>query len=142
MEALTLLLDQVTPFWRTYGKVIGEDIQDFLIIPLYRNEFTGETKRYPIKHFPRRSLRHWLVLLLFFTFASSIMLLQARAAMTSAYHFRLAWIAHGGARLLALPFFWISILIQWCAVLLELCIVLSQLAVVAWWIGWTIRLLD
>ena len=41
LDALTLLLDTVTPFWRNYGKVIGEDVQDFLIIPWYRNEFTG-----------------------------------------------------------------------------------------------------
>ncbi|KAI0931685.1 hypothetical protein AcW1_000980 [Taiwanofungus camphoratus] len=59
LDALTLLLDTVTPFWRNYGKVIGEDVQDFLIIPWYRNEFTGESKRYPIKRFPRRSFRHW-----------------------------------------------------------------------------------
>ncbi|KAK0481661.1 hypothetical protein IW261DRAFT_1682150 [Armillaria novae-zelandiae] len=43
MDALTFLLDSVTPFWRTYGKTIGDDFKDFLIVPLYRNEFTGES---------------------------------------------------------------------------------------------------
>ncbi|KAG6817747.1 hypothetical protein H0H87_004538 [Tephrocybe sp. NHM501043] len=60
MDTLTFILDTVTPFWRSYGKPIGEDIRDFLIIPLYRNEFTGESKRYPITQMPVRSLRHWL----------------------------------------------------------------------------------
>ncbi|KAJ3749301.1 hypothetical protein DFH05DRAFT_1593438, partial [Lentinula detonsa] len=64
MSFLTLLLDTITPFWRTYGKVIGDDIQDFLIIPLYRHEFTGESKRYPIRRVPKRSVRHWIGLMI------------------------------------------------------------------------------
>ncbi|KAH7880899.1 uncharacterized protein C8R40DRAFT_1261516 [Lentinula edodes] len=52
MDALTFILDSVTPFWRSYGKLIGDDVQDFLIVPLYRNEYTGEAKRYPIPRLP------------------------------------------------------------------------------------------
>jgi hypothetical protein len=139
LDALTLLLDTVTPFWRNYGKTIGEDVQDFLVVPLYRNEFTGEPKRYPIAKFPQRSLRHWVGLFLFFVTAASITWLQARAAITSIIHFRLRWITHTGVRWLLMPFFLIGIIIQWAAVFTELCIVIAQLGVVTWWIGWSIK---
>jgi hypothetical protein len=140
MDALTFILDTVTPFWRTYGRTIGNDIQDFLIIPLYRNEFTGEAKRYPIKQIPRRSFRHWVALVLFFFGMGSITLLQARTALTSSYHFRLLWIPHDGFRWTALPFFWIGIIIQWCAVLMESLVVLIQFGSVLWWMGWAVGL--
>lgn len=140
MDALTFLLDTVTPFWRTYGKTIGDDIRDFLIVPLYRNEFTGEAKRYPIKHLPSRSFRHYVGLILFFTVSVCVCLLQGRAAITSATHYRLMWIEHSGVRWVLLPFFWISILIQWTATLLEFCVVLMQLWMVLWWLAWLTRL--
>ncbi|KAJ8516133.1 hypothetical protein ONZ45_g6520 [Pleurotus djamor] len=142
MDALTFLLDQVTPLWRTYGKTIGVDVQDFLIIPLYRNEFTGEPKRYPIKHLPRRSCRHWLGFCLFFFISAAVCILQLRAALTSSRHYSLHIIAHSGFRWLIVPFFLVVILIQWSAVLVEFLIVLMQLAVATWWIGWMIRVLD
>lgn len=139
MDALTFLLDTVTPFWRTYGKTIGEDVQDFLIVPLYRNEFTGEGKRYPITRIPKRSLRHWLGLIFFFYACVAMTLLQVRAALTSSIHARLLWVPYEGVRWAALPFFWVGIIIQWLAVLTELAIVTSQLGVVVWWVGWSVR---
>jgi hypothetical protein len=142
LDALTFILDTVTPFWRNYGKIIGTDVQDFLIIPLYRNEFTGESKRYPVERIPRRSFRHWIGLLLFFVTAVTVTSLQARTAVTSLMHFRLRGITHSGLRYLILPFFWISIIIQWAAVFTELAIVATQLGVVIWWILWTVRLVD
>ncbi|KAF4573167.1 hypothetical protein EYR36_007677 [Pleurotus pulmonarius] len=142
MDALTFLLDNVTPFWRTYGKTLGVDIQDFLIIPLYRNEFTGEAKRYPIKHIPRRSFRHWLGFLIFFVLTSAICFLQCRAAITSSRNYRLQIIAHSGFRWLLVPFVWVSIVIQWSAFLVELCMLIVQVAVTAWWLGWILRIFD
>jgi hypothetical protein len=142
MDALTFLLDTVAPFWRTYGKTIGEDVQDFLIIPLYRNEFTGELKRYPINGIPKRAFRHWIGLMIFFALACGVTLLQTRAAITSSIHFRLQWISHVGIRWMAMPFFWIGIIIQWCAALTELSVVMTQLAVVTWWIGWSVKIFD
>ncbi|KAI0778335.1 hypothetical protein BD413DRAFT_601117 [Trametes elegans] len=96
LDALTLLLDTVTPFWRNYGKVIGEDVQDFLIIPWYRNEFTGEPKRYPIERFPRRSFRHWVGLICLSFLSVVVTLLQARAAISLTINFNLPWIKHAG----------------------------------------------
>jgi len=142
MDALTLLLDTVTPFWRTYGKTIGEDVRDFLIIPLYRNEFTGETKPYPIKEIPRRSLHHWLGLLVFFFLSIGINILQVRAAISSSLHYRLHLIPYDGIRWTALPFFWIAILIQWLAVIFELAIVFMQVGVITWWTGWSVKILS
>lgn len=142
MDALTLLLDTVTPFWRQYGKTIGEDFRDFLIIPLYRNEFTGESKRYRIRAFPTRSFRHWLWLGVFFITSIGINVLQVRAAISSTLHFRLSAIPYDGIRWTALPFFWISILIQWIAVLLEFIIVFMEAGTIVWWIGWTANLVS
>ncbi|KAG5644620.1 hypothetical protein DXG03_008098 [Asterophora parasitica] len=140
MDTLTFLLDSVTPFWRTYGKPIGEDIRDFLIIPLYRNEFTGEAKRYPILCVPSRSFRHWTGLVLFFFASVSVNVLQARAALSSSVYYKLPMIPYESLRWTALPFFWISIVIQWWAVLVEFVIVFLELAVVFWWVGWSIRI--
>ncbi|KAG5654689.1 hypothetical protein H0H81_007445 [Sphagnurus paluster] len=140
MDTLTFLLDTVTPFWRTYGKPIGEDMRDFLIVPLYRNEFTGESKRYPISRIPNRSFRHWLGLVVFFFASLSVNILQVRAAASSAAHYKLPMIPYESIRWTVLPFFWVSIIIQWWAVLVESVIVLMQLGVVVWWIGWSIRI--
>lgn len=140
LDALTLLLDTVTPFWRNYGKVIGEDIQDFLIIPWYRNEFTGEAKRYPIKTFPRRSFRHWIGLLVFMAAAMLVTMLQIRAAWSCTLNYSLPWITHIGFRWMFIPLFCVGILIQWGAVLVELAMVFSIFCVVVWWLGWTVKL--
>ncbi|KAL6298699.1 hypothetical protein BKA93DRAFT_40151 [Sparassis latifolia] len=140
LDALTLLLDTVTPFWRNYGKVIGEDVQDFLIIPWYRNEFTGEPKRYPIKAFPQRSFRHWIGLTCLSFLSCCITLLQARAAVTLTVNCNLPWITHSGLRYLFFPLYLIGLLIQWCAVLVEGSIVVAQWGVVVWWMGWAVNI--
>ncbi|KAI0275041.1 hypothetical protein BC834DRAFT_27429 [Gloeopeniophorella convolvens] len=142
MDALTILLDTVTPFWRNYGKVIGEDAQDFLIIPWYRNEFTGEAERRPIKALPRRSVRHWVALVLFFFLTLAVTVLQARAAYSFSSLYRLPFEASPGLWWLSVPVFGITALILWVAVLVETCIVGAQLAVVLWWIGWRARIFD
>lgn len=142
MDALTFLLDTVTPFWRNYGKVIGEDVQDFLIIPWYRNEFTGEAKRYPIKRLPRRSFRHWLGLLLFSLSTLTITILQIRAAVYVSSLYRLPGINHTGLWWMVLPIYWTGFLIQWIAVLIECAIVGAQVAVVMWWVGWALNVFN
>ncbi|KAI0752206.1 hypothetical protein BC629DRAFT_1739397 [Irpex lacteus] len=137
---LTLLLDTVTPVWRNYGKVIGDDVQDFLIIPWYRNEFTGEKQRYPIKHLPRRSFRHWIGLFLFFFISAGVLVLQTSAALSSTANYNLPWITNPGFRWLVIPFFTVGLFIQWISVIVEFCILLAQIGVILWWIGWAVRL--
>jgi hypothetical protein len=140
MDVLTFLLDIVAPFWRTYGKRVGTDVQDFLIIPLYRNEFTGEPKRYHITAFPQRSLRHWIGLFLFFLGTVALTIFQTQAAMSSIWNFWLTGIPYTYVRRLFLIPFWISIIMQWWAVGAELSIVLTQVAVVVWWAGWYVNI--
>ncbi|KAF9015610.1 hypothetical protein BDQ17DRAFT_1341352 [Cyathus striatus] len=140
MDALTFLLDTVTPVWRTYGKRIGEDVRDFLIIPLYRNEFTGEARRYPIEEFPKRSVRHWLGLLLFSIGSVTVVILQARAAASSIVHYRLQWIPYEEMRWILLPLFWLGIIVQWLAVVVESLVVFTQVGIVFWWVGWLVGL--
>ncbi|TFK36939.1 hypothetical protein BDQ12DRAFT_699430 [Crucibulum laeve] len=139
MDALTFLLDTVTPVWRTYGKRIGEDVRDFLIIPLYRNEFTGETKRYGIRELPKRSIRHWLGLVVFFLLSIAISILQIRGALYSSLHYRLQWIPYESIRWTVFPLFWTGILVQWLASVVELSVVMMQLGVMAWWTGWSVK---
>ncbi|KAF8841975.1 hypothetical protein BDN67DRAFT_966497 [Paxillus ammoniavirescens] len=138
MDALTFILDTITPFWRNYGKTIGEDMQDFLIIPWYRNEFTGESKRYPVESLPRRSVRHWIALCFLSALTLFVTFLQVRAAITSTWHYRLLWIVNQGFRWTIMPFFWMAIVIQWFAVMFEVCVVLLQVSVIAWWLGWIV----
>lgn len=140
MDTLTFVLDTVTPFWRTYGKTIGEDIRDFLIIPLYRNEFTGEPKRYPVLRMPIRSPRHWLGLTIFFFTSVAVVALQIRAALSSSALYKLPMIPYESIRWTALPFFWLSIFMQWWAVVIEFIVVFVQLGVVFWWAGWSVRI--
>lgn len=142
MDALTFILDTVTPFWRNYGRTIGEDIKDFLIIPWYRNEFTGEPKRYDILCFPRRSIRHWFALFCLFWFTVGITFLQIRAAIFCTFIQKLSWIDNSGFRWFIMPFIWSSFFIQWLAAFFEICIVILQLRVIAWWLGWLVCLVS
>jgi hypothetical protein len=142
MDALTILLDSVTPFWRNYGKVIGVDAQDFLIIPWYRNEFTGEAEKYAIKALPRRSFRHWVGLVLFFFITLGVLILQTRAARSFSSLYRLPFNMSPGLWWISVPFFGMMAVILWTAVLVETCILGAQLAVVLWWIGWRAGVFD
>jgi len=141
MDALTFILDTVAPFWRNYGRTIVEDIKDFLMIPWYRNEFTGEPKRYDIVSLPRRSVKHWFALFSLFWFTVGVTFLQARAAIFCTFIYKLPWIDNSGFRWLIMPFLWIVLVILWLAVSFETCIVILQLRVVAWWLGWLVGLL-
>ncbi len=142
LDALTLLLDTVTPFWRNYGKVIGVDAQDFLIIPWYRNEFTGTPKRYPIETFPRRSLRHWVGLLVLYILSAIFTILQTRAAISSTVNYNLPWLSHTGFRWMFVPIFSVVLVIQWVAVFFELCLLVAEWGIVIWWIGWSVKIFD
>jgi len=139
MDALTLLLDSITPFWRSYGKTIGIDIQDFLIIPWYRNEFTGQPKRYPIASLPKRSFRHWLGLLVFAVGCHALLFLQIRSAMyITANGFMFLYGQNPGVGLVLLPCMIAICLVMWVAVVWEFFIIVAQIGVVFWWLGWSV----
>lgn len=142
MDAATFLLDAVIPFWRNYGKIIGVDVQDFLIIPWYRNEFTGETKRYPITQLPQRSLRHWIGLIVFFDLAITMLGLQCRGVWMTLRYYSLSFGASPALWGITVPLYWGVVLSQFVAVVVEAAIVAAQLAVILWWLGWWARVLD
>lgn len=139
MDALTFLLDTITPFWRSYGKTIGIDIQDFLIIPWYRNEFTGEQKRYPIPNFPKRSLRHWIGLLLFAIGCHVCLFLQFRAAVYATTNgFMFLYSQNPGVSIILLPCTIAICIVMWVAVIFEFSIIVAKIGVVLWWLGWSV----
>ncbi|KAJ3753693.1 hypothetical protein EV360DRAFT_53022, partial [Lentinula raphanica] len=160
MSFLTFLLDTITPFWRTYGKVIGDDVQDLLIVPIYRHEFTGEPKRYLLTRIPKRSVRHWVGLGMVFMCTLGTVVVQGRIALGSVRggNWRLQvldrwmndiglgsraggwgkWVRWG----MVMPFWWMIILGQWGAVIGELVMVLMQVGMMLWWIGWSIGVVD
>ncbi|KAH9944260.1 uncharacterized protein BXZ73DRAFT_39325 [Epithele typhae] len=140
LDALTFFLDTMAPFWRNYGKIIGEDVQDFLIVPWYRNEFTGEPKRYLITQLPQRSFRHWGALLaLSFSWTTGT-ILQARGAVYFSSQIHLPWIDHSGLWSLVFPVYITLLAIQWCAVVLEVAVIFAQLGIIVWWLGWSVNL--
>ncbi|KAF9643854.1 hypothetical protein BDM02DRAFT_3175491 [Thelephora ganbajun] len=139
MDALTFLLDSITPFWRSYGKTIGIDIQDFLIIPWYRNEFTGHPKRYPITSLPKRSFRHWLGLLLFAIGCHALLFLQIGSAMyTTTNGFLFLYGQNPGVSIILLPCMIAACIVMWVAVICEFSIIVAQIGVVLWWLGWSV----
>lgn len=140
MDALTLLLDTFTPFWRNYGRTIGEDVQDFLIIPLYRNEFTGEAKRYAITGLPRRSFRHWLGLWTYFAVAILVYLVQVRIALITTSYYKLPFRFFDGFRWTLMPVYWIMLIFEWLLVLIGTFMVFTQIAVLGWWLGWVVKI--
>jgi hypothetical protein len=139
MDALTLLLDSITPFWRSYGKTIGVDIQDFLIIPWYRNEFTGQPKRYPITSLPKRPFRHWLGLLVFAVGCHALLFLQIRGAVyITANGFMFLYGQNPGVGIVLLPCMIAICLVMWVAVVWEFFVIFAQIGVVLWWLGWSV----
>jgi hypothetical protein len=142
MDFLTFVLDAVAPVWRTYGKRIGEDVRDFLVVPWYRNEFTGEAKRYRITAIPRRSLRHWLALAIMAAGMWTVLVSQVRLLGVSAGYGALPGIKHPGLWWAVLPVFWLGMLVQCFLVFLTLAVIGAWSAVVVWWLGWLVGIMS
>jgi hypothetical protein len=140
MDAITLFLDSFTPIWRRYGKKIGNDAVDFLLIPWYRNEWTGEPRRYPIAHFPRRSFQHWLVLLLIIAVDVGLVGGVGRLAMRTVRVFDMPAAAHPFLLLLLLPGYCGVVTVLWTVVVFGFIILAFIAAAIIWWLGWSIRL--
>lgn len=139
MNALTFLLDSITPFWRSYGKTIGIDIQDFLIIPWYRNEFTGQAKRYPITGLPNRSFRHWFGLLLFAIGCHACLFMQIRGTVYATVQgFMFLCGQNPGVSIALLPSMTAICVVMWVAVICGFSIIVAQIGIVLWWLGWSV----
>jgi hypothetical protein len=142
MDFITFMLDAVIPFWRNYGKVIGVDVQDFLIIPWYRNEFTGEAKRYSIDTLPKRSFRHWIGLLTVFSMNVLLVRYQALGVWVSCRLHSLPFQSPPVLWLISVPMFWTFVCMQIFFVVLEAVIMITQIIVVLWWLAWWARIVD
>jgi hypothetical protein len=140
MDFATFMLDAVIPFWRNYGKAIGMDVQDFLIVPLYRNEFTGEAKRYPITRLPRRSLRHWATLTAIFVGTVLAFYHQILGAWGCMKRYHIPLDAAPAFWVVTLPLYWSFVGAQILFAFVEGFSVFLQLLVILWWLAWWARL--
>ncbi|KAI5121170.1 hypothetical protein M0805_007167 [Coniferiporia weirii] len=61
--SLSFILTSVAPLMKTFGRPVWNELHDFLVIPFYRNGFSGEDHWYPVS-FPKRDPTDWLRLLL------------------------------------------------------------------------------
>ena len=136
---LSFILTSLAPLMKTFGRPIWNELHDFLVIPLYRNDFSGEDEWYPVT-FPHRSFSQWLRLL---TIASSIPLCLRSGIyaffclLTEGYLVRVpAYIPHILVYLIISSFM--------CAFAFLLFVLLGsmlcELFIIFWWLGWTLRI--
>ena len=134
---LSLVLRAMAPFMKTFGRPIWDDVHDFFIIPYYRNDFSGEDKRYII-HFPKRSLSHWFKLFIFvsctpFVLVSALhvikLLLPIRHIISIPYF--VPW-------MLMFSFFYFLLFALLTLVVASSIIVVSISFIVMWWTGWAL----
>ncbi|KAL5519275.1 hypothetical protein ACEPAH_958 [Sanghuangporus vaninii] len=139
--SLSFLLASVAPVMKTFGRPVWDELHDFLVIPLYRNGFSGEEHWYPVS-FPRRSFMQWLRLLLVAACAPALLYHGGRAF--------LALLTHG--YVLRIPSFiptfavyivFSSIMCAFGSVLSGLFIaVLCEIFIVFWWTLWLLHIVQ
>lgn len=126
---------------KTFGRPIWDDLHDFLVIPWYRNDFSGEEHWYPVK-FPKRTFRHWLKLTVYVMGAPLCLKNGARLLvnlLTQGYSIHIP---------LAIPWFviytlYLLILLSLMSALLGLfVVVLAEIAIVLWWSAWALRIVQ
>jgi len=133
----SFMLTFVAPIMKVFGRPIWDDLHEFFVIPLYRNEFSGEEQWYPVT-FPRRSFSHWLRLLAVFV--------GIPIALKSGSDAFLALLTEG--YLLRVPSFIPSALVYFilsCCIssfatglLFLLSAFLCEVAIILWWTGWVL----
>ncbi|EJD03634.1 uncharacterized protein FOMMEDRAFT_166988 [Fomitiporia mediterranea MF3/22] len=137
--SISFLLTSVAPLMKTFGRPVWDEVHDFLVIPLYRNGFSGEDHWYPVT-FPRRSLVHWLRLLFFSTSAPLLLYHGAR--------FFVALLTHG--YVIRIPVFiptfvvyvvFSGLMCAFASLLFGLfVVVLCEMFIVLWWLLWLLRI--
>lgn len=128
----------VAPFMKIFGRPIWDDLHDFLVIPLYRNDFSGGEQWYPVT-FPRRSFAHWLRLI--------AVCIAIPAALKSGSDTFLELLT--GGYLVRVPSFipssLVYILLSFCissfasSLFFLLCAFLCEVSIMLWWTGWVLR---
>lgn len=139
--SLSFFLASVAPIMKTFGRPVWDELHDFLIIPLYRNGFSGEEHWYPVS-FPRRGFVQWLRLLLVSACAPVLLYHACRAFV--------ALLTHG--YVLRIPSFiptfvvyiaFSSIMCAFGSVLSGLFIgVLCEMFIIFWWTLWLLHIVQ
>lgn len=120
---------------KTFGRPIWDELHDFLVIPIYRNDFSGEDHWYPVT-FPRRSFFHWLRLMSFSIIAPLI--------LKSGVHLFISLLTEG--YLLRIPDFipWFLIYFAFSGIMFAFAVALfvllvavfCEFAIILWWSAW------
>ncbi|KAH8119878.1 hypothetical protein DFH11DRAFT_1499342 [Phellopilus nigrolimitatus] len=133
--SLSFVLTSAAPLMKTFGRPIWDELHDFLVIPLYRNGFSGEDQWYPVS-FPKRSPVLWLRILL--------AAVAAPLCLQFGVHFFIDLLTQG--YLLRVPSFIPSFTVYltfsgvMCAYAISLLVllvaVLCELFIILWWSAW------
>lgn len=124
---------------KTFGRPVWNELHDFLVIPFYRNSFSGEENWYPVT-FPRRSLMQCLRLLLVAVSVPFLLLHGTRVfveLLTGGYVLRIPSF---------IPSFVVYLLFSgiigsYASFLLSLlAIVLCECFIVLWWTAWLMHI--
>ena len=133
--AISFVLTSVAPIMKTFGRPIWDELHDFLVIPIYRNDFSGEDHWYPVT-FPRRSCFHWSRLIVFSAVAPYVLMHGIRlfaSLLTEGYLLRIPDF---------IPWFLIysafsTIMFAYAVALFILLVtVLCEFAIILWWSAW------
>lgn len=140
--SLSLVLSSSAPFMKTFGRPIWDDVHDFLVIPWYRNDFSGEAEWYPVK-FPKRDVAHWLKLTSLGLCAPFGLTGTLRAIVTlSAVDIHLDWTEHFVLLLLLRLIHLLFVLGLSITAVILLATVLGEFAILFWWTAWVIRIVQ
>jgi hypothetical protein len=139
--SLSFALSSFAPLLKTFGRPIWDDLHDFLVIPWYRNDFSGEEEWYPVK-FPKRRITHWIKL---FVLGIGTPLCLRNGAhllvslLTQGYSIHLPF----GVPQFAIYALYLFILIFLTFALIGVFFtVLAELAIIVWWSAWALRIVQ
>ena len=139
--SISLALSSIAPFMKTFGRPIWNDLHDFLVIPWYRNDFSGEEYWYPV-NFPKRTSRHWLKLTLFIIMTPLCLKNGTRLLvnlLTQGYSIQIPF-AIPSIVIYALYLFTLLFLMSVFVGLFFM--VLAQAAIIVWWSAWALRIVQ
>lgn len=126
---------------KTFGRPIWDDVHDFLVIPWYRNEFSGEDQWYPVK-FPRRSFLHWIFLFCM-AFSAPLGLVSTLQVVTALLtEVRLDDIPYLAPRIFIWTIFSMLMFVFLFTVLILSATVLGEVVMSFWWLAWLCRLVE
>ncbi|TDL28266.1 hypothetical protein BD410DRAFT_739877 [Rickenella mellea] len=137
--SLSLVLSSSAPFMKTFGRPIWDDLHDFLVIPWYRNEFSGEDEWYPVK-FPERGALHWLRILLVFFTLPTVLWSSTRVLFYIFVGRRMWWMPDFVPLLIRYFINWVMVSsLSFTFLLLSLSFS-AECFVLLWWTAWVFRL--